>query len=248
MRQPRKDRSDATPGSHAHRLRRRSPHRAPAGLQRTTSGEVPGERSADRRDRGRTPGLEVRREHLPLHRPQRRRRQGAEGLRPGAGPVRPDDPRLLRPEGAYRGHGRRRRAGRVLLPVVPRILRRIARQGRRQGTRPAVRRGVERLQPRGVVRLRSRPLHPVGHGPVLERRRNGRRDPTCRGCRCQGHHVPGVTGAARTPLIPLRPLGTGVERARRDRSADLAPLRIVRLRAVVRPCRAEHRRACSRAR
>src|SRR4051794_4118320 len=92
---------------------RRPPDRAPEPVDRPAAVEVPGSRSPERgtatgRGCRARRGLVLRRPDLPVHRPERRSGQETRRVRHGADPLRRDDPRLLRPEGAAAGHGPRR--------------------------------------------------------------------------------------------------------------------------------------------
>ena len=194
------------------------------------------------------PGLALRGQRLPQHRPQRGGRPPPRRVVDGRRQLRRDAPRLLGHPCPRPGHGPRRHRRLGLLPVVDRRLRRhgvLALAGPQ--ARPGVRAGVERLAPRGVGRHLPRPHHPDPDHVVARPRGGGRDGAGERRARVPGaelHRVPVEDRLAVGALRPLGPAPAGVRRRRRWCACTPARDRGRRSRATTRPSRCS--RPCSR--
>ena len=126
----------------------------------------------------------------------RGRRQVEGGVQSGAAAVSRDASGVLRRQGTDRGHGPRRHPRVAELPVVHALLRPALHTRRGQGARPAVPPGLQRLDDRGVVRRRARPLHPAHAHPAVGPAARGRGDRALR--------RPRASPRSRSPRTPSR--------------------------------------------
>ena len=126
------------------------------------------------KDRDRAPHMVSRRRHgvLGLRRqalsqlgPERGGREVQGGVQPRTGDLRRDAARVLRRQGPHRGHGPGRNPGLAVLPDDHPVLRAALHGGERPRVRVRLPAGLQRLDDRGVVRRRTRALHPPHPDP-----------------------------------------------------------------------------------
>ena len=181
----------------------------PVGRPRRVQG--PGPRPAHggrRQGHGR---LGLRRQEDAQFGSERRRRQVQGGVQPRATELLGDAARVLRRQGASRGHGPLRCACVAVLSDAAPVLWAVVHGGQRPGVRLRVPSDLQRLARRGVVRCRPWPLHPADADPHVGSAAGGQGD-GAHGR--QGRHVlrllrePGTVGAAHDsrcrPLLGAR--------------------------------------------
>ena len=125
----------------------------------------------------------------------------------------------------------------AVLPDAAAVLRAAVHGGERPGVRPRLPEDLQRLDARGVVRRRARPLHPAHPDPDVGPAARGRGDGALRGAGRDDLRLLGEPGAARAAHHPRQGpvLGPGDGRGERDGDGRLA-------------CTSARRRRCPRSR
>ena len=173
--------------------------------------------------------LGVRRQALPQLGAQRRGRKIQGGIQPGAVALPRDATGLLRPQGPHRRHGSSRHPRIAVLPHAPTLLRTAVHGRQRPRVRVRLPPGLQRLDDRGVVRERSRPVHPARADPHVGSAAGRQGARTLRRQGSQHVRLLREPGAAR-PADDPRPgplLGSGVRRRQRAGDGGVHPRGLV---------------------